>query len=214
MLSRVLGRADGLTTDGPLVIASHNAGKVREMRALLHEVGMPCVGAEDLGLPEPEETGQTFVENALLKARASAIASGRPALADDSGLCVRALGGAPGIYSARWSGPQRDFSLAAQRIQQELGDLEGKAEEADKAAWFICVLALVWPDGYEVTAEGRVDGQLVFPPRGQSGFGYDPIFIADGETQTFGEMDPVRKEALSHRRKAWDQLVSIVFHAP
>lgn len=188
----------------PIVIASHNSGKVREMRALLQEVSWSCVGASDLNLPEPEETGETFAANAQLKAAACARASGLLALADDSGLCVQALQGAPGIYSARWGGPNRDFTVAMSRIREALADHE------DRRAWFVCALALVAPGGESVVVEGRVDGEVVFPARGNQGFGYDPIFIPDGERETFGEMDPARKEAMSHRRRAWVKLLDLV----
>jgi XTP/dITP diphosphohydrolase len=191
-------------TGDRLVIASHNQGKVREIAGLLgaHVREFPSAGA--LGLPEPEETGASFVENAALKARAAAWASALPALADDSGLVVPALDGAPGIYSARWAGPAADFGAAMRRIEAELGGL-------DPAAHFVCALALAWPDGHAQTVEGRVDGRLVFPPRGDHGFGYDPIFIPDGSGLTFGEMDPNEKHRISHRADAFRQLVARCF---
>lgn len=190
-----------------LVVASHNKGKVREINALLENFGVKAQSAGELGLEEPEETETTFIGNALLKARAAAIASGEVALADDSGLCVNALGGDPGIYSARWAGENKDFYFAMSRIEKELKDKATK----DYSAYFVCALALVWPDGEEMVFEGRVNGNLVFPPKGQNGFGYDPIFVADGENITFGEMDPDKKHAMSHRAKAFEKLVAEVF---
>lgn len=183
-----------------IVIASHNPGKVREIGDLLAPFGLAVVSADSLGLPEPEETGVTFAANAELKAMAAAIGARLPALADDSGLVVPALGGAPGVYSARWAGPDRDFGLAMERLRQELDG------EADRTAHFVCALALGWPDGTCEVFEGRVDGRLVFPPRGERGFGYDPIFLPDGEAETFGEMAPERKHAMSHRARAFEQL--------
>ena len=187
-----------------LVVASHNPGKVREIDALLAPLGLETIGAAALDLPEPEETGSTFAENALLKAKAAASASGLPALADDSGLCVSALNGAPGITSARWAGPKKDFSEAMKRVEHELGG------NPDKRAFFICVLALATPDGAAETFEGRVYGALSFPPRGERGFGYDPIFIPEGHRFTFGEMDPARKHAMSHRARAFEKFVASV----
>ena len=190
-----------------LVIASHNAGKVREIAALLAPFGVDVVSAAALGLPEPEETGTTYEANAVLKARAAADASGLPALADDSGLSVAALGGAPGIYSARWAGEPRDFAAAMAKVEAEL-----QAKGAtDRAAAFICALALAEPGGAAEVFEGRVEGTLVFPPRGENGFGYDPIFVAAGETDTFGEMDPAKKHAMSHRARAFEKLVAARF---
>jgi XTP/dITP diphosphohydrolase len=190
-----------------LVVASHNAGKVREIRELLAPFGIETVSAGDLGLPEPEETGDTFEANATLKALAAATASGRPALADDSGLCAAALNGAPGIYSARWAGPQKDFDFAMERLRLGLVE-EGTL---DTRAWFICGLALAWPDGHVEYFEGRVDGELVWPPRGLKGFGYDPMFVANGQTRTFGEMEPDEKTPLTHRAAAFRQLVDACF---
>jgi XTP/dITP diphosphohydrolase len=190
-----------------LVVASHNAGKVREIRELLAHFGIETVSAGDLGLPEPEETGDTFEANATLKALAAATASGRPALADDSGLCAAALNGAPGIYSARWAGPQKDFDFAMERLRLGLVE-EGTL---DTRAWFICGLALAWPDGHVEYFEGRVDGELVWPPRGLKGFGYDPMFVANGQTRTFGEMEPDEKTPLTHRAAAFRQLVDACF---
>ena len=165
------------------------------------------VSAAALGLPEPEETGTTFVANAALKARAAAAAARLPALADDSGLVVDALGGAPGIYSARWAGPMKDFAVAMKRVEDEL---QAKGA-ADRSAHFTAVLALCWPDGHCETFEGRVDGRLVWPPRGDRGFGYDPIFVPDGHRQTFGEMEPSAKHAISHRAVAFRKLIEACF---
>lgn len=187
---------------GKLVVASHNKGKLREIADLLRPFGLEAISASQLGLPEPEETGRTFAENAELKAHASASASGLPALSDDSGLCVDALSGAPGIYSARWAGETRDFMLAMRRIHQELG-----AAMEGARAHFICVLTLAWPDGHHESFEGRVDGRLAWPPRGDKGFGYDPIFMPDDEAITFGEMDPEKKHQMSHRARAFAQLL-------
>ncbi|WP_337996361.1 RdgB/HAM1 family non-canonical purine NTP pyrophosphatase [Oleispirillum naphthae] len=188
-----------------LVIASHNAGKVKEIAELLEGRGIAVVSAGDLGLPEPEETGETFAENAALKARAAAEGAGLPALADDSGLCVTSLENAPGIHSARWAGPNRDFSYAMERIRIALGD------SADREAHFVCALALAWPDGHCEILEGRVDGQLTFPPRGEKGFGYDPIFVPVGDSRTFAEMEPAEKHAMSHRARAFRKLLDACF---
>jgi len=190
-----------------LVIASHNPGKVREIAELLAPFGVEAVSAGDLGLDEPAETGASFAENAALKARAAAGASGLPALADDSGLVVPALGGAPGLYSARWAGPDKDFAIAMKRVQEELGD------SADRRAHFVCALALAWPEGRCEVFEGRVDGTLVWPPRGDRGFGYDPMFLAEGEDRSFGEMPPDEKHAMSHRARAFAKLVAALFGA-
>lgn len=194
-----------------LVIASHNAGKVREIGDLLAPYSVEVVSAGALGLDEPEETGTTFPENADLKARAAALASGLPALADDSGLAVRALDGAPGIYSARWAGPSKDFRAAMEKVEREL---QG---ESDRGAAFICALSLCWPDGHCETFEGRVDGTLVWPPRGERGFGYDPVFLPGGDPggggKTFGEMDPDAKHAISHRADAFRRLIAACFIA-
>jgi XTP/dITP diphosphohydrolase len=187
-----------------LVVASHNPGKVREIDALLAPLGLETIGAAALDLPEPEETGSSFAENALIKAKAAARASALPALADDSGLCVAALNGAPGIYSARWAGPKKDFFEAMSRVERELGG------NPDKRAFFICVLALATPDGAAETFEGRVYGALSFPPRGERGFGYDPIFIPEGHRFTFGEMEPAKKHAMSHRARAFEKFVANV----
>jgi XTP/dITP diphosphohydrolase len=185
-----------------IVAATHNPGKARELAALL-EGRFEVVAAGALGLAEPDETEQTFTGNALLKARAAAAASGLIALADDSGLSVAALGGAPGIFSARWAGPTKDFGHAIKLVQQRVAE----SELDDPAAWFTSALAVAWPDGGPaVVVEGRVDGRLTFPPRGDKGFGYDPIFIPDGRNETFGEMDPAQKEAISHRTRAFEKL--------
>ena len=186
-----------------LVVASHNAGKVREIKALLGPHGIQPISAGDLGLPEPEETGTTFAANAELKALASAKGSGHAALADDSGLCVEALDGAPGIYSARWAGPTKDFRVAMDRIHDEL---RHKGLTTSKAK-FVCALALAMPGGEMQTFQGEVQGTLTFPPRGDHGFGYDPIFIADGMDQTFAQIDPAQKHAMSHRAKAFAKLL-------
>ena len=182
---------------GKLVLATHNPGKVVELAALLGPHGLEVVSAGSLGLPEPEETGETFVANAELKALAAATASGLPAIADDSGLCVDALGGAPGIYSARWAGEKKDFSVAMARVNGAL-DRDGS-----RSAHFICALSVAWPDGHVETVEGRVDGRLVWPPRGDNGFGYDPMFIMDGKSRTFGEISRDEKEADNHRARAF-----------
>ena len=191
-----------------LVIATHNSGKLREIKALLQPFGFECVGAAELDLPEPEETGVSFVDNAELKARSAADLSGLPALADDSGLCVDALGGMPGIFSARWAEDEqgeRDFTRAMERVWNEI---EAAGPDASRDAHFICALAIAWPnDGQCETFEGRVDGTLAWPPRGERGFGYDPMFVANGNDITFGEMDPDEKHGISHRAKAFAKLV-------
>lgn len=199
---------------GKLVIASHNAGKVREIRALLAPFGIDPVSAGELGLAEPEETGTSFAENALLKAHASAQGSGLPALADDSGLCVAALGGAPGVYSADWAESQTFEGEAGRNWYMAMGKVEGKLAQigpnADRSAYFICTLAIAWPDGHEEIFEGRVDGSLTWPPRGTLGFGYDPVFVPKGRTETFAELDPDEKHAMSHRADAFRKLVAAV----
>jgi XTP/dITP diphosphohydrolase len=187
-----------------LVVASHNQGKVREIKDLLAPFGIVTKGAAELGLPEPEETETTFAGNAALKARAAAKASGLPALADDSGLAVTALGGAPGIYSARWAGETKDFSFAMQRVERELKEKGAQ----DFSAKFVCALALAEPGKEPEIFEGEVHGRLLFPPRGTRGFGYDPIFVADGMSETFGEIEPARKHAMSHRARAFTKLVA------
>jgi len=189
-----------------LVAATHNPGKVVELAALL-DGRFDIASAGELGVSEPDETESTFVGNALLKARHSAQVTGRIALADDSGLSVAALDGAPGIYSARWAGPGKDFALAMRKVEERLEAVEGE----DFSAWFTCALAVAWPDGPGVVFEGRVDGRLVFPGRGTNGFGYDPIFAAHGHDQTFGEMAPAAKDAISHRARAFAQLKAALF---
>ena len=196
-------------TGADLVVASHNAGKVREIGALLLPYGVSPLSAGELNLPEPEETETTFEGNAELKARAAAEASGKPALADDSGLSVEGLGGAPGIYSARWAGPTKDFALAMNRVQTELTNA-GTAPQGARAH-FVCVLSLAWPDGHLETFRGEVHGTLTFPPRGDQGFGYDPIFVPDGQAITFGEMEPDKKHGMSHRARAFAQLIEACF---
>jgi len=191
-----------------LVIASHNPDKVREIAALLAPHGLNVVSAASLGLPEPAETGATFTENAVLKATAAAAASGLPVLADDSGISVTALGGQPGIYSARWAGPNKDFAVAMRRVEQELGVEQELAGATDRSATFVSVLCLAWPDGRYETFEGRVEGTLVWPPRGDNGFGYDPMFMPEDRQQTFGEMEPAAKHALSHRARAFAKLLA------
>lgn len=189
-----------------LVIASHNPGKIREIADLLGPLGVQVLSAGDAGVAEPEETGNTFAENAELKARTSAEQAKLPALADDSGLAVHALGGDPGIYSARWAGPEKDFRLAMEKVNAALGD------SPDRRAEFVCALCLAWPDGERRIYEGRVAGTLVWPPRGERGFGYDPIFIPDGHDITFGEMDPADKHRISHRARAFEKLVADLFY--
>lgn len=189
-------------TEPRLVLATHNAGKLREIGDLMAPFRVEVVGAAALGLPEPEETGATFEANAELKAVAATHATGLPALADDSGLVVPALGGAPGIYSARWAGPAKDFALAMRRVEDEL------AGTSDRRAHFVAVLVLAWPDGHVETFRGEAHGRLVWPPRGARGFGYDPIFVHDGLTSTYGEIDPEHKHRISHRAVAFDKLVA------
>ncbi len=188
-----------------LIVASHNAGKVREISALLAPFQIEVISAAALGLPEPEETETTFIGNAELKARAAATASGTPALADDSGLCVEALDNAPGIYSARWAGPDKDFAKAMALVEEKLHNTD------NRRAHFVCALSLCWPDGHCETFEGEAHGRLVFPPRGANGFGYDPIFMPDGYDITFGEFDPDAKHAISHRARAFTQMIDACF---
>ncbi len=192
-------------TAARLVVASHNGGKVREIADLLAPFAIDIVSAAQLDLPEPEETGDTFTANAVLKAAAATQASGLPALADDSGLAVVALNGAPGIYSARWAGPGRDFQMAMALVQEKLG------ENADRRAYFVSALALAWPDGHVEHFEGQVHGKLIWPPRGEDGFGYDPMFIPDGYGQTFGEMPYDEKQRMSHRAVAFQKLIDGCF---
>ena len=184
-----------------LVLASHNPGKLRELAALMQPFGITATSAGELALPEPEETEPDFAGNARLKALAAARGAGLPALADDSGFCVAALGGAPGVLSARWAGPEKDFAAAMTRIHAEAGS-------QDDRAWFVCALSLAWPGGETATFLGRVEGTLVWPPRGERGFGYDPMFVPSGGAMTYGEKDPVAKHAQSHRARAFEALVA------
>ncbi|MFY7836960.1 MAG: RdgB/HAM1 family non-canonical purine NTP pyrophosphatase [Novosphingobium sp.] len=202
---------------GKLVIATHNAGKLKEIQALLAPHGIECLSAGALGLPEPAETGTTFIENALIKAQAAAQASQIPALADDSGLCVEALGGAPGVYTADWAeadkfegGPGRDWYMAMGKVEGKLAEL---GPETPRDCHFACVLAIAWPDGTHAVYEGRAPGTLTWPPRGKLGFGYDPVFVPVGDTRTFAELDPSEKHAISHRADAFAKLVADQFSA-
>ena len=200
---------------GSLVIPTHNAGKLKEISALLEPHGMKCLSAGSLGLPEPAETGTTFVQNAMLKARAAAEASGIVALADDSGLSVAALGGRPGVYTADWAerqwfegDPGRDWYMAMGKVE---GLLQEQGADVDRSCAFHCVLALAWPDGEHAVYEGTVPGTLTWPPRGAMGFGYDPVFVPEGNEQTFAEIDPADKHAISHRADAFAKLVAEQF---
>ena len=188
-----------------LVLASHNKGKLLEISDLLRPHAVEVVSAGELGLPEPEETEPDFAGNARLKALAAAQASGLPALADDSGFCVAALDGAPGVYSARWAGASKDFGAAMQLVHDKVGT------GTDIRAWFVCVLCLAWPDGHTDSFLGRVDGRIAWPPRGEQGFGYDPMFLPAGAAQTFGEMDPNEKHTVSHRARAFAKLKAALF---
>ena len=194
--------ARGLAPGARLVIASHNPGKLREIIDLFAPHGVDCVSAAAFGLAEPEETAPDFVGNARLKALAAARGAGLPALADDSGFSVAALGGAPGVVSARWAGPDKDFTVAMARVHTEIGDSQ------DRRAWFTAALCLAWPDGETATFLGRVEGTAIWPPRGTRGFGYDPMFVPLGSTLTYGEMEPAQKHATSHRARAFAQLLS------
>jgi len=194
-----------------LVLASHNPGKLAELEGLLAPYGVAVVSSRELRLPEPDETGRTFVDNARLKAHAAAQASGLPALADDSGLEAHGLDGAPGVQSARWAGPERDFALAMGRVRDALIRRFGDFARADRRAAFVAVLCLAWPDGHEELAEGRVEGTLVDPPRGAGGFGYDPMFAPEDDRRTFGEMPPADKQVLSHRARALRRLLAMCF---
>ncbi|HVY15521.1 MAG TPA: non-canonical purine NTP pyrophosphatase [Rhodopila sp.] len=194
-----------LTSGGKLVLASHNKGKLREIEALVRPHGIEVVSAGALGLPEPEENAPDFAGNARIKALAAATASGLPALSDDSGFCVAALGGDPGVYSARWAGPSKDFTGAMAEVNRKIG------ADPDRRAWFIAALCLAWPDGHTETFIGRIDGTAVWPPRGDKGFGYDPMFVPAGATATFGEMDPDAKHAVSHRARAFAQVLASCF---
>ena len=188
-----------------IVLASHNQGKLVEFAALLRPYGIEMISAGELGLPEPDETAPDFAGNARIKALAAAQASGMPAFSDDSGFCVAALGGAPGVLSARWGGPEKDFSKAMAMVNDRVGAAE------DRRAWFVAALCLAWPDGHTETFQGRVDGTMVWPPRGDKGFGYDPMFVPLGRTATCGEMDPDAKHAISHRARAFAQVVAACF---
>jgi XTP/dITP diphosphohydrolase len=188
-----------------LVVATHNLGKLREITDLLQPYGVKTMSASALSLPEPAEDAPDFVGNARIKALAAAEGSGLPALADDSGFCVAALGGAPGVHSARWAGPDKDFSSAMARVHAQMGDA------VDRRVWFIAALCLAWPDGHTETFVGRVDGDAAWPPRGERGFGYDPMFLPRGGTLTFGEIEPREKHSISHRARAFAQLVAACF---
>ena len=200
---------------GKLVIATHNAGKLKEISALLAPYGIECISAGALGLPEPVESGTTFIENALIKARAAAEASGIVSLADDSGLSVTALGGRPGVYTADWAERQRFEGTPGRDWYMAMGKVEGllceQGDDVDRSCWFSCVLALAWPDGETAVYEGRANGTLTWPPRGTMGFGYDPVFVPLGETRTFAEHDPEEKHAISHRADAFAKLVKYQF---
>jgi XTP/dITP diphosphohydrolase len=195
-----------------LVVASHNSGKVREIIDLLTPLAIEVVSAGTLGLSEPEETADSFVGNAELKARAAVVGSGLPALADDSGLAVDALGGDPGIYSARWAGPSKDFSIAMSKVNGAVLEIETRTGVIQtRKARFICALSLAWPDDHVETVQGEVVGNLAWPPRGAAGFGYDPIFMPEGHALTFGEADPAWKHSISHRANAFEKLLTTVF---
>ncbi len=197
-------------TEKRIVVATHNPGKLREINELLGPYGLEAVSAGEFGLPEPVEDGLTFASNARIKAHEAAKGSGLPALADDSGLAVDALGGAPGIYSARWGGDDKDFNMAMMKVEEELLKA-GAFEQEDRGARFVCALCLAWPDGHDEVFEGKVTGHIVWPPRGDNGFGYDPIFISDNRDITFGEMDPWKKHDISHRADAFRQLTAACF---
>lgn len=203
-----------LATDGRLLVATHNRGKQREFEALLRPYGIVMVPPGELGLPSPEETGTTFEENARLKAVAAAQASGLPALADDSGLVAYGLDGAPGVYSADWAGPGRDFAPAIRRVLDELAARYGSFEAADYRAAFVSTLCLAWPDGGEVFYTGRVEGELAPDPRGSLGFGYDPIFMPEGSRLTYGEIDSAEKDRTSHRARAFTAFATAELDAP
>ncbi len=188
-----------------LVLASHNPGKLREIETLLQPLGIGVMSAGSLGLPEPPEDAPDFAGNARIKALASATASGLPALSDDSGFCVAALAGAPGVHSARWAGPAKDFAAAMATVHERMGD------SADRRAWFVAALCLAWPDGHTETFLGRIDGAVAWPPRGDKGFGYDPMFVPAGAQRSFGEMDSDEKHAVSHRARAFAQVMASCF---
>jgi XTP/dITP diphosphohydrolase len=197
-----------------LVLASHNAGKLAELETLLAPYAVAVTSSRALGLVEPEETGRTFAANARLKAHAAAAAAGLPALADDSGLEASGLDGAPGVHSARWAGPERDFAKAMAQVRDALARRYGAFARADRRAAFVAALCLAWPDGHEELVEGRVEGELVDPPRGEGGFGYDPMFAPEGLNRTFGEMTVAEKQELSHRARALRRLLALCFEAP
>lgn len=188
-----------------LVLASHNKGKLAELTGLLRPYRIDIVSAADLGLPEPDETAPDFAGNARIKALAAASATGLPAFSDDSGFCVAALSGAPGVFSARWAGPEKDFAKAMALVHERVGDA------ADRRAWFVAALCLGWPDGHTETFVGRAGGTMVWPPRGEHGFGYDPMFVPEGGTSTYGEMEPDAKHAVSHRARAFVQVMKSCF---
>ena len=188
-----------------IVLASSNKGKLREIQAVILDPSIELLYQTDLGVKDAKETGQTFVENAIIKARNACATTGLPSIADDSGLVVPALGGDPGIYSARWAGPNKDFRSAMQKVE------DGLLSEKDRSAHFVSALTLAWPDGHTESVEGKVQGELVWPPRGDRGFGYDPVFVAAGNDMTFGEMDPAVKHKISHRADAFRKLVDLCF---
>ena len=194
-------------TEPTLIVASHNEGKVREIRELLKVFAITVKSAGELDLPEPDETEETYTGNAILKAKAAAVASGMPALADDSGFELMAINKAPGLYSARWAGPDKDFGFAMNKVN----DAFIASGSEDTHCRFVCALSIVWPDGHDETVEGIIDGDFVWPPRGENGFGYDPVFVLRGETKTFGEVDPEWKHSVSHRAKAFAQLLDRCF---
>lgn len=194
-------------TEQTLVVASHNQGKLREIRDLLKGFALTVKSAGELGLPEPDETEDTYTGNAILKAKAAALASGFPALSDDSGFELMAINKAPGLYSARWAGPDKNFDHAMQKVW----DAYQASGSDNRHARFVCALSIVWPDGHDETVEGIIDGSFVWPPRGKNGFGYDPVFVLDGHDQTFGEVDPEWKHSVSHRAKAFAQLLERCF---
>ena len=194
-------------TEPTLIVASHNEGKVREIRELLKVFAITVKSAGELDLPEPDETEETYTGNAILKAKAAAIGSGMPALADDSGFELMAINKAPGLYSARWAGPDKDFGFAMNKVN----DAFIASGSKDTHCRFVCALSIVWPDGHDETVEGIIDGDFVWPPRGENGFGYDPVFVLKGETKTFGEVDPEWKHSVSHRAKAFAQLLDRCF---
>ncbi|MBK5909908.1 non-canonical purine NTP pyrophosphatase, RdgB/HAM1 family [Rhodothalassium salexigens] len=205
MADAAQGAPTGRRLSAPrLIVASHNQGKVREIDDLLRAYGLATVSVADLGLPVPDETSGTFAGNARQKAHAAAQATGEPALSDDSGLEVVALGGEPGVDTALWAGPERDFGVAMEKVEDRLKAL---GPDVDRSARFVCALCLAWPDGHDETVLGTVSGRLVWPPRGDRGFGFDPVFVPDGHDQTFAEMDPAAKHAMSHRADAFAKLI-------